>query len=82
MLSNINFYVIKSITTFNRVGFLFFQDATQGNIRFNRAGNQHSMSYASNGELNQSTDIKNILRTSIFVAPAYLSGPIKKQFFQ
>ncbi|XP_055297595.1 kinesin-like protein Klp10A isoform X2 [Sitodiplosis mosellana] len=24
-------------------------DATQGNIRFNRAGNQHSMSYASNG---------------------------------
>ncbi|XP_055297596.1 kinesin-like protein Klp10A isoform X3 [Sitodiplosis mosellana] len=25
------------------------RDATQGNIRFNRAGNQHSMSYASNG---------------------------------
>lgn len=29
---------------------LFLQDATQGNIRFNRAGNQHSMSYASNGK--------------------------------
>lgn len=34
--------------------FHFFstQDATQGNIRFNRAGNQHSISYASNGKLN------------------------------
>lgn len=33
-------------------GSLLLQDATQGNIRFNRAGNQQSMGYASNGKLN------------------------------
>lgn len=41
---------------FSTILFSFYfystQDATQGNIRFNRAGNQHSISYASNGKLN------------------------------
>lgn len=67
---------------------LFLQDATQGNIRFNRTGNQHSMSYASNGKSNldqnnfrlMSNNQKMLLTSTL--QHAYLSRTIEKPFAQ
>lgn len=63
---------ILSIHTMNILNiffilFFFFpiQDATQGNIRFNRAGNQHSISYASNGKLNWPNDFNSNMSNQI-----------------